>query len=115
MSPTPPRPVGDDIVAHLFANSTGRVPVIALVGDDDAAIEQELTRRAERQSGRRVGMASSKELAVDGRRWPAPSGTPQHRAYALFRNPAVDVAIFRTGRSELLEHASPTIATQRRS
>jgi cyanophycin synthetase len=98
-----PRPVGDDIVAHLFAKNTGRVPVIALVGDDDRSIERELTRRLT-ESGRRVGMASATEMAVDGRRWPAPAGTPQLRAYVLFRNPAVDVAIFRTDPDELLTH-----------
>ena len=98
-----PRPVGADIAAHLFANNTGRVPVIALVGDGDGTALRELTGRLA-ASGRRVGMASATELAVDGRRWPAPPGTPQQRAYVLFRNPAVDVAIFRTDPDELLAH-----------
>ena len=98
-----PRPVGDDIAAHLFRTNTGRVPVIALVGDDDRTVERELTKRLS-ESGRRVGMASATEMAVDGRSWPAPAGTPQHRAYVLFRNPAVDVAIFRTDPAELLEY-----------
>ena len=98
-----PRPVGEDIAAYLFRDNTGRVPVIALVGDDDGAAERELTAKLT-ASGRRVGMASATELAVDGRRWPALAGTPQVRAYVLFRNPAVDVAIFRTDPAELLEH-----------
>jgi cyanophycin synthetase len=98
-----PRPVGEDIAAYLFAKNTGRVPVIALVGDDDRSVERELTKRLA-ATGRRVGMASATEMAVDGRRWPAPAGTPQLRAYVLFRNPAVDVAIFRTDAAELLEH-----------
>jgi cyanophycin synthetase len=98
-----PRPVGDAIVECLFAGKTGRVPVIALVGDADGSIEGELTRLLT-ASGRRVGVAGNTEMAVDGRRWPMPPGTPQQRAYVLFRNPAVDVAIFRTDPDELLTH-----------
>ena len=99
-----PRPIGDEIAAWLFpSGNNGRIPVAALVGDVDRSTTRCLAALLT-SSGYRVGTANSEEMSLGGRRWPAPAGTPRDRAYVLFRNPAVDAALFEMSIDELLQH-----------
>ena len=97
-----PRPVGEEMVRWLFRDSDGRIPVVALVGDD-AALRQQLEAELTRV-GLRVGVSRPGELSSAGRTWPTDIVSPQDRAYVLFRNPEVDVAIIETDAEELRLH-----------
>lgn len=97
-----PRPIGDEVAAWLFPpGNDGRIPVVALVGDEGWTTRRNLAALLER-GGYRVGTAGSRELSAGGRRWPAPAGTPHDRAFVLFRHPAVDAALIETDADELL-------------
>lgn len=99
-----PRPVGEEVAAWLFPTANrGRIPVVALVGDEGGLVKRQLTALLE-QDGSRVGSLGFGEMSAAGRTWPAPAGTPQERAFVLFRNPTVDIALLETDGAELLDH-----------
>jgi len=102
-----PRPVGEEVVSWLFpADKTGRIPVVALVEDDHGSVKKHLTALLG-NAGQRVGCAGPLEMSAAGRRWPTPavpSSTPQDRAFVLFRDPTVDIALLETDPAELLDH-----------
>lgn len=102
-----PRPVGEEVVSWLFpAGDHGRIPVVALVEDDHGSVKNHLTALLSK-AGLRVGCAGPLEMSAAGRRWPTPTApalTPQTRAFVLFRDPTVDIALLETNPTELLDH-----------
>lgn len=98
-----PQPVGEAIVASLFAaEEDGRIPVVALLGDVTTAAREHLTRLLA-AVGQRVGIAGQTETVVAGRRWVRSCRTPQERAGVVMQNPAVDVAVLETTPEELID------------
>jgi cyanophycin synthetase len=94
-----PRPVGEEMVRWLFRGGDGRIPVVAIVGDDGSVrcdLEAKLTA-----VGLRVGVSRPGELSSAGRSWPTDAKSPQERAFVLLRNPEVDVVIVETDGEEL--------------
>ncbi|HEX3315304.1 MAG TPA: hypothetical protein VHR72_10460 [Gemmataceae bacterium] len=98
-----PRPIGQEIAAWLFPDGDGRIPVVAIVGEEGGIVARQLAALLMR-AGKRVGTTSRAEMSSGSRRWRTPPGTPQERAEIVFRNPEVDVAVFETDPEELLAH-----------
>jgi cyanophycin synthetase len=98
-----PRPIGEEIVRWLFRDGDGRIPVVAIVGDETSTVRRHLEAMLTAE-GHRVGTARHGEMSAGGRRWPTDAKSPQERAYVHFRNPEVDVAILETDPAELREH-----------
>ncbi len=96
-----PRPVGDAIVASMFPpGETGRIPVIALVGEGAEGFRESLDKLC-RASGKRLGYAKPGEAGISGRRWTT-STDPFERAEKLLQFPGLDVAVLETTAEELL-------------
>lgn len=96
-----PRPVGDAIVASMFPpGESGRIPVIALVGEGSETFRECLERLC-LECGKRLGYTKPGEAGMAGRRWPT-SNDPFERAEKLLQFPALDVVILETTAEELL-------------
>lgn len=97
-----PRPVGEDIVRAMFPpGGDGRIPVVAMLGDDDGATRRHLAALLAR-AGLRMGFCGEAVVEVGGRRWAPPPGGPQERAGVLTQHTGVDVAVLETNPEELV-------------
>ena len=99
-----PRPVGEEIVRWLFRGGDGRIPVVAIVGDDGTVRRKLEADLAAAGRLRRRRLLDPAALSSSGRSWPTDAKSPQERAFVLFRNPEVDVLIVETDAEELLRY-----------
>jgi cyanophycin synthetase len=88
------QPVGAAIVDEIFgANQTGRVPIVAVSGTNGKSSVIALLDAALSAKGRRLGVACSDGLFVEGRALGAPDGTSFESVESLLMNPAVDTIL----------------------
>jgi cyanophycin synthetase len=98
-----PRPVGEAIVAMLFAEGqTGRIPLIAVTGVNGKTTTTRLIAHLLRKPDRLVGMACTDGLYVGDRRLINRDCSGPRSARALLLNPRVDAAVVETARGGLL-------------
>jgi cyanophycin synthetase len=94
----PPRPVADAIVGLLFPEGQdGRIPIIAVVGEDAGALVKRLGRLLG-NTGKPVGTATADGVFVGSRRISPRDGSGFDGAWRLLRNPFVEVAVLEASR-----------------
>lgn len=98
-----PRPVGEAIVASMFADAEdGRIPVIAVTGNNGKTTTTRLIAHVLRWQGRRVGMTCTDGIYIDERRIDTDDCSGPKSARAVLLNPAVDAAVLETARGGIL-------------
>lgn len=98
-----PRPVGEAILATLFApEETGRIPIVCVTGTNGKTIVTRVVRHLLMGAGRRVGMTSSDGVYVANRRIEAGDCAGPRSARNVLLNPLVDAAVFECGRGGIL-------------
>lgn len=103
-----PRPVGEAIVAGLFAEGDdGRIPVVALTGGRRAAARARALARRLQGRGRAVGLACSSGASFRGRRLALDGSTPATWARGLLANPLVDVLVVEVRPDDVREEGLP--------
>jgi cyanophycin synthetase len=101
-----PREVGKAIVEHLFADGevSGRIPVVGVTGQRDAALVTRLVSTVLRLSGKYTGVANRHGLYLDGRKVTPADCTRFDAAQRLLINRNVQAAVFEShARAILLE------------
>ena len=97
------RPVGEAIVATLFpVGEDGRIPVVSVTGVNGKTTTTRLLAHLLRAAGRRVGMACTDGIYLDGRRTETRDCAGPHSARSLLLNPDVDIAVLETARGGIL-------------
>ena len=98
-----PRPVGEAIVATMFAEGeTGRIPIVAVTGTNGKTTTTRLIAHMLAGIGHRVGMACTDGIYVEGRRIDGGDCSGPRSARNVLMNPAVDAAVFETARGGIL-------------
>mgnify|MGYP001294805166 CR=1 FL=1 len=98
-----PRPVGEAIVASLFAEGqSGRIPLIAVTGVNGKTTTTRLVAHLLRQPNHLVGMACTDGLYVGDRRIDKRDCSGPRSARNLLLNPRVDAAVVETARGGIL-------------
>ncbi|CAH0230102.1 Cyanophycin synthetase [Massilia sp. Bi118] len=108
-----PREVGKAIVEHLFADSpsagdaSGRIPVIGVTGQRDAALVSRLVSTVLRLSGKYTGVANRHGLYLDGRKVTPADCTRFDAAQRLLINRNVQAAVFESHARAILTEGLP--------
>jgi cyanophycin synthetase len=108
-----PREVGKAIVEHLFAGSpssgdaSGRIPVVGVTGQRDAALVSRLVSTVLRLSGKYTGVANSQGLYLDGRKVTPADCTRFDAAQRLLINRNVQAAVFESHARAILTEGLP--------
>ena len=98
-----PQPVGDAIVELMFpGGETGRIPIIGITSSPATADIGRLIAELLRQFGRRVGIAVSDEVQIDGQQAFPLRGSDHDRINSLLLHPRVEAAIFECRMTEAL-------------
>src|SRR5262249_4854297 len=98
-----PRPVGEAIVAMLFAEGqTGRIPLVAVTGVNGKTTTTRLITHLLRRPDRIVGMACTDGLYIDGRQIRSNDCSGPFSARDVLLNPNVHVAVLETARGGIL-------------
>jgi cyanophycin synthetase len=98
-----PRPVGGAIVDYLFPDGAdGRIPVVGISGTRGTTQVARLLDEILGRTGRRVGLACSDGLFVEGRCLAAGDCAHWDPAQRLLVNPEVEVAIIENGPDAML-------------
>ena len=98
-----PRPVGEAIVDHLFPpGDTGRIPIVSVTGTNGKTTTCRIVARILKEAGRRVGMATSDGVAIDGRIIDVGDCAGPRSAKNVLMNPGVDAAVFESARGGIL-------------
>jgi cyanophycin synthetase len=99
-----PRAVGVAIVDHLFpAGDSGRIPIVGVTGNGPTGLVARLVAHLLRRAGRRVGVASSEGLTVDGRRVRSGDCADFDSARKVLLNRSIDAAVFENGARSIAE------------
>lgn len=99
----PPRPVAEAIVAAVIPEGDdGRIPIVAVTGVNGKTTTTWLLTHILRGSGRKVGMACTDGLFIEGRPISRRDCSGPQSARAVLRNPAVDTAVLETARGGIL-------------
>ena len=99
----PPRPVAEAIVASVIPEGDdGRIPIVAVTGVNGKTTTTWLLSHILRGSGRKVGMACTDGLFIEGRPISRRDCSGPQSARAVLRNPAVDTAVLETARGGIL-------------
>jgi len=102
------RPVGKHIVEHLFgAGETGRIPLVGVTGNQDAALAARLVGTMLNQAGRHAGVANRDGLFLDGRQIDARDGTRFEAGERLLINRTVQAAVFESNARSILTEGLP--------
>ncbi|TXH26683.1 MAG: cyanophycin synthetase [Elusimicrobia bacterium] len=97
------RPVGEAIVANLFADGDdARIPVVAVAGTNGKTTTVRLIARLLGQQGLRVGMTTTDGLYVAGKRIDSGDCAGPKSARNLLLHPGVDAAVLETARGGVL-------------
>jgi cyanophycin synthetase len=98
-----PRPVGKAIVEHLFgANESGRIPVVGVVGTQQATVLSQLVAWLLHLSGQRTGLACQDGLYMDQQHLGKKDARGFEFSERLLINRALDAAVFETSPSHIL-------------
>ena len=98
-----PRPVAEAIVASVIPEpDDGRIPVVAITGVNGKSTTTWLIAHLLRTAGRKVGMACTDGMYIEGRQISAHDCSGPRSARAILRNPAVDAAVLETARGGIL-------------
>ena len=98
-----PRPVGQAIVDHLFAeDEDGRIPIVGVAGTLGTATIARLVAWLLHLSGRRVGLACSDGLFLDSRRVDASDCAGWESGHRLLMNRAINAAVLENGPASIL-------------
>jgi cyanophycin synthetase len=99
----PPRPVAEAIVASLIPEGDdGRIPIAAITGVNGKTTVTWLLAHILRTAGRKVGMACSEGVYIDGRCILQDDCSGPRSARAVLRNPQVEIAVLETARGGVL-------------
>ena len=100
----PARPVAEAVVAWLLPpDESGRIPIVAVIGDQGAVRVAEQTACLLEATGQTVGLATADGIRVgDSQRKPAPSNDAQG-CRALLLHPGVELAVCEISLTSLRE------------
>ena len=99
-----PRPVGEAIVAQLFAaGQTGRVPLVAVSGTNGKTVVTELIAEMLRASGATVGQASSEGLRVGTRALGTGDRANADSMRRALMNPYADAFVFEIAEPQVID------------
>lgn len=99
-----PRPVGQAIVDHLFAeDESGRIPIVGVAGSRHGARIARLVAWLVHLSGRHVGLACRDGLFLDRRCIDAGDGARYDAAHRLLMNRNVQAAVIQTDACAILD------------
>jgi cyanophycin synthetase len=97
------RPVGEAIVADLFAHGeNGRIPVVAVTGTNGKTTTTRLIAHLLAASGCCVGMTNTDGVYVQGRQIDTGDCSGPKSARNVLMHPDVDAAVFETARGGIL-------------
>jgi cyanophycin synthetase len=104
-----PRAVGKAIVEHLFADdeASGRIPVVGVTGQRDAALVTRLVSTVLRLAGHYTGVANRHGLYLDGRKVTAADCTRFDAAQRLLINRNVQAAVFESHARAIVTEGLP--------
>jgi len=104
-----PREVGKAVVEHLFADgdASGRIPVVGVTGQRDAALVSRLVSTVLRLSGKYTGVANRHGLYLDGRKVTPADCTRFDAAQRLLINRNVQAAVFESHARAILTEGLP--------
>lgn len=103
-----PRPVGRDIVNHLFAeDASGRVPVVGVAGSQGTADIAQLVAWLVHLSGKHVGLACRDGLFLAGRRVGRGDCANWASGHRLLMNREVQTVVIENGASTILDDGLP--------
>jgi cyanophycin synthetase len=98
-----PAPVGEAIVDHLFPpGENGRIPIISVTGTNGKTTTCRILGRILKEAGRRVGMATSDGVAIEGRTIDVGDCAGPRSAKNVLMNPGVDAGVFESARGGIL-------------
>lgn len=98
-----PRAVGEAIVAQMIQpGETGRIPIVAITGTNGKTTTTRLVAHLFASQGKRVGLATSDGIYVDGRRIDQGDCSGPRSARAVLLNPIVEAAALETARGGIL-------------
>jgi cyanophycin synthetase len=98
-----PRPVGEAVLASLFAEGqTGRIPTVAVTGVNGKTTTTRLIAHLLRGRGLYVGMTCTDGIYLDGRRTQARDCAGPRSAREVFLNLRVEAAVLETARGGIL-------------
>ncbi len=98
-----PRPVGEAIIATLFADGDdGRIPTIAVTGVNGKTTTTRLIAHIVGATGKTVGMTNTDGIYVGGRRIEAGDCSGPRSARMVLMNPRVEAAVLETARGGIL-------------
>jgi cyanophycin synthetase len=98
-----PRPVGEAIVERMFPiGSPGRIPLVCVTGVNGKTTTTRLIATILRQSGLKVGTATSDGIVVDDRVIEMGDCAGPKSARAVLLNPTVEAAVLEAGRGGIL-------------
>lgn len=97
------QPVGESIIDALFgSNDNGRIPLVAVTGNNGKTTTVRLIAHLLAQVGHRVGMTGTDGVWVNGRRIDTGDCSGPRSARSVLAHPDVDAAVFETARGGLL-------------
>ena len=103
-----PRPVGKDIVAHLFEpQQPTRIPVVGIMGRQHTTELAHLVNWLTHLSGRRTGLASARGLFMDQRLVDPKDARVFEASQRLLINRSLDAAVFENTPLQVLEEGLP--------
>lgn len=97
-----PRDVAGAVLDHLFPDGCGRIPIAAITGTNGKTTTAYLLAHIQRVAGRRVGLACSTGVYLDGHRVVGGDMTGPQSARMVLRDPAVESAVLEVARGGLL-------------
>jgi cyanophycin synthetase len=98
-----PRDVTRAVIDHLFpAGSPSRVPIIAVTGANGAGATSRIIAKILTVAGRRVGVANSEGININGVRMAHGDMSGSDSPRMLLRNPAIDAAVLEIGHKGIL-------------
>jgi len=99
----PGRPVGQAIIDMMFpAQTTGRIPLVAVTGVNGKTTTTRLTAHILRCWGKRTGMTCTDGVYLDDRRIDTGDCSGPKSARLVLANPLVDAAVLETARGGML-------------
>jgi cyanophycin synthetase len=98
-----PRDVAGPVLDMLFPpNTPSRIPILAVTGTNGKTTTARMLAHIYKLSGRKVGLATTDGVYIDGQRTVAGDMTGPQAARMILRDPSVEVAVLETARGGLL-------------
>ncbi|MCA9673673.1 MAG: cyanophycin synthetase, partial [Myxococcales bacterium] len=98
-----PRDVAGPVIDSLFPPGTpARIPIAAVTGTNGKTTTSRMLAHIHKMDGRKVGLATTDGVYVDGERTVVGDMTGPRAAQMVLRDPQVDLAVLETARGGLL-------------